>query len=773
MGQRALCAATPRWALSRKVPDTDTTTAANRGSGTDTYIERLTEEQKLCRELVLAHVLVLRVKSEVARGLHRGSARFRGERQKGWESHGDTRATQVALCTQAHHMQCPGLVLNLLLDWKNDAALVSRQFLDTVCLQHYASLKRLLESMRRSRAMYQALVLDVGAQHIPDDAYRRGTATGFVDALWRTDNVKAAIAVLRRLVESCTSGPSSEPVDELIPSLATRLMQMANEYGRPWTAHEVFSLCEPWLRHSAVAYSILMRPEAMACNSAEVVAVLRQMRRNQVVPDVYVWTMILDGMCRNGRIRQAMKLFSLHLLFVPHGVLADSVGIGGSSGADDPATVDPQNIWHEWYASSDEQGMLNPFIWSWMHELASLYRRSPRAGEQTGDQRIAVIPWLPTLVTHRLMLEHLGRAGMTAQLRGHYTALKKAWATYSRWLYPPGDRRASAAGFHGLEKIVLGHTVQRDVQARTDCGLAPAATATTAQVGTSDSDGYYTCCSAILALARTSGQKNPVPEHVLQPYPVGVAFGKVLEEYALSGDIRSMLHNMEQRPALNGISVWTSVVRCICTQVVRSPQNRLIQHPYQHFQPTPEQPRNGNDTWLDFVLELCTELAARDVHFTRMTFVALVQTCSRLGDMGKIVQLVAYMRERSFVRFNMGMLAQVLQIPRVPFAVKCDFIRSALESASSIDAAGRGADVANVAIRPNQSLLTLIVRLARAPEDVVHLKRIIGELDAKFGLALADRDRRYLRTLFMDPEMRAELEKTNNDATQFSLTLPA
>ncbi|KAJ2355355.1 hypothetical protein GGF43_002733 [Coemansia sp. RSA 2618] len=239
------------------------------------YVAGLTNAQQLDRELVLAHLLVLRVKGEAKRGRHQGSYLYRGMQQPGWQYRGDVRATQVALLTQAHRLQCSGLVLNLLLDWKNHVSLVSWQLLELVRLSHCVSARQLAESVRRSAVMYQALVLDSSdRQQLAEDAYSRETATGFVDGLWRADNLQAAIDMLRSLVERQHKAGQA-PVDQMLASLAIRTMQIASEFDERQKAFDVFALCKPWPQHSADAYNVLLHKPAMMCHTDEVVAILK------------------------------------------------------------------------------------------------------------------------------------------------------------------------------------------------------------------------------------------------------------------------------------------------------------------------------------------------------------------------------------------------------------------------------------------------------------------------------------------------------------------
>ncbi|KAJ2651504.1 37S ribosomal protein S24, mitochondrial [Coemansia sp. RSA 1250] len=319
-----------------------------------TYIDDLTEEQQLTRELVLAHVLMLKVKSEVAQGRHRGSAKF--NRQSGWASNGDSRALRVALITQAFHWQCPGLLLNLLLDWPSHAPLISRQFMDKICQRYFDTPEKLNTMAQRSQAIYKSLACQ---------------GTKFVDGLWNANNLDAGANMLSQLVEL------SNPPALLISSLAVRLMHMANKLGRVWVAHSVFNTCKPWLNQSPVAYSILLHPLAQNHDTWGISSLVQQMQHNRVVPDSYILTDIIGSMCRSGNIEQAKDLLS---------ILSGKYTIGIKLG-----------LWSS----------INSNIWLWLYELSKEYN-----GNWT--------PWQPTLATHQLMIKAFGRAGMVNELLKYY-----------------------------------------------------------------------------------------------------------------------------------------------------------------------------------------------------------------------------------------------------------------------------------------------------------------------------------------------------------------
>ncbi|KAJ2847109.1 hypothetical protein IWW36_004014 [Coemansia brasiliensis] len=322
-----------------------------------TYIDELTEEQQLARELALAHILMLKVKSEIAQGRHRGSAKFK--QQSGWASNGDSRAVRVALITQAFHWQCPGLLLNLLLDWHNHVPLISRQFMDKICQRYFDTPEKLIQMAQRSQAIYKSLACQ---------------RTKFVDCLWNAQNLNAGVNILYRLVDS------PEPPISLISSLAIRLMHMANEFGLAWTAHSVFNKCKTWLKQSPVAYSILLHPLAKSHDTWAILSLIQQMQQNGVVPDSYILTDIIGSMCRSGKLDQAK-----HLLSILSGQLT---------------TGTKPSLW----------SLINSNIWLWVY------------GQSTGYNG-KWIPWQPTLATHQLMIKALGRAGMIDQLIKYYELL--------------------------------------------------------------------------------------------------------------------------------------------------------------------------------------------------------------------------------------------------------------------------------------------------------------------------------------------------------------
>ncbi|KAJ2365238.1 hypothetical protein H4S01_003356 [Coemansia sp. RSA 2610] len=750
----------PRGAQFRRSGSSESPVTKDAGSErpSDAYIDLLSQEQLLDRELVLAQVLMLKLKRDVARGRHRGSSKCAAERLSGWQGAGDLRATQIALLVQAHHWSCPGLVLNLLLDWKTGAPLVSRHLLDKIARQHFGTSEQLVRATRRAQAIYKALVLDSG-DPVPEDAYRRGTATGFVDRLWYGNSLHVATDVLRRLAGPRDGpGKDTQPADQLISSLAIRLMHAADDCGQLWTAHDIFAQYRPWLHRSVVAYTILLHAEAMSNNMRAVVDILKQMRRSRVVPDPHIWTEIIDGLCRHGKIEAAKKLFSLHLLFVPRNSSCGLPAVTPTSAS--AFSGGEQNLWGEWFAENPKRNLLDPFIWSWMHELAYVYqnnlfaKRNPKGHQRSATPVYHVKPWLPTLVTHRIMAAALDRAGMSSELSRYCRLLKHSWPLYRRWLYP-NSKQATASqghwdGFQGIERIALGHMAQHSETARAAYQLghvtAPAKL---------EGEGYYAYCEEILALARNRVAADPSPTADAQLPPRSV-YVRALRSYALDTDIYPVVHHMRQQPWLNDIAVWTDLVRCITAQISRSPDNPLLRYPQLHREPSFNVAQQPRESWLDFIFELFHLLAARGVHFDQTTFGLVIRAAARTSDLEAIFRVLECMRAHSTVRLNVGMLVQLLEIEEVPFAGRCELVLKAVEAAASLGVGGH-TELCHVAVRPNPALVTRVIQQVQAPDDLARLIAVLRVLREKFGLALRDHDLRLLRTICTEPEMRAEL----------------
>ncbi|KAI8319919.1 hypothetical protein GQ54DRAFT_14309 [Martensiomyces pterosporus] len=603
----------------------------------------LTEAQKVDCELALTHIKVLEIRGELARGLHTGSTRGGYERSLRWSKSGELRDTRVALVGKAFNAKCPGLLLNLLLDWNTGAQLISTTFLDRICAEHLGSTRQLEESISVSKLLYDHIL--GSANEVAVSAARakskRGTTTRFVDVLWQMDNIEHGIAALRRLIDSANTSRGPSPPDSLISSLAIQLMQCCSRFNRMPKAHEIFDMCLPVLRQNPAAYNILMYPEAMAFNMHGVVSILRTMQRHGAVPDPVMWTTIMTGMCKSGRIEGAMKLFAMHLEFLPRrsivatgsarsnpdrlepdsteavpavdngqqslrdrsakGAISRSSSSGEGGQGTDTRLFAPlpgfhglsSNLWEEWYANSSKRYAIDPYIALLIRELANRYHdsKSPTArgaakagGGVQASKEAAVTPWLPTLATHKILLKYLSQHGMTNVLAKYFQLLKRVWPQYSQWaaVCQNSANPSESSGLRGIERIVHGHMAQHMPELRKVYGLYPVSGASSNSRPSEDrSPGYYTYCEDIISLAKRSSIEGSTP---LLQAPVGlrperVVYNKSLHAYALGGDMRTILHHMQRYPKLSDIATWTELVRCICTQVAEDPRDEMLVHP--------------------------------------------------------------------------------------------------------------------------------------------------------------------------------------------------
>ncbi|KAJ2499075.1 hypothetical protein GGH96_003808 [Coemansia sp. RSA 1972] len=676
-------------------------------------MNHLTLQQRLDREFVLAHVLALQVKGQVARGRHTGSAQFNArsdskdnEKPQGWESQGDPRGIRVAMLAQAQAWGCPALVLNVLLDWTNNAPLVSRQFLDRLCQEHLGTKEKVERAEQHSRKLYEM----IGAQ-----------GTQVVDHLWQADNAEEALQVLCKMVEQHKQMPVGRNMEakvnagsQLIASLAMRLMHECVDHGRGWMAHAVFAECEEHVRHEPAAYTVLLHAAAVGRNYIGVSAVLQHMQRAKCEPDAVAWTAVLDGLWRTGKGRQAMHLFALHLLFLSH---PDE---DGSSGL---MTSPFMEMWRSWH--TNKRGRGDPLIREWIHELANRFKYR--------DQHDP-IAWRPTMVTHRIMLEHLGRSAMKPELIAYLDTLRNMWHVYRKWLYPhkTNDSADYWHGFRSLEKIVLRH-------------LRPEA-ATDASVYV---DGYYMFCNEILNLAQTA--KEVSSKHV---YPESVARVSQLEASARRGDMRTIVQLMHEHPELNRQDTWVRVVRCICVQLKLRPDSTKIRRPGSNHA------SSEWTSWAEFLLAMCTTLANRGIHMPPLAFNLMVRSACSLGDMDSVLALTTYMRTRTRVRFHAGMLSSVLSVHEIPYATRCELFLHMLQSAARTNTR---AEWSNVGVRVNSTLVSRMVRLAQSPQDLRQLRHVLDVLGREHCVELVERDIERLRYLARDNKwIREELKTWKN-----------
>ncbi|KAJ2555683.1 hypothetical protein IWW35_000513 [Coemansia sp. RSA 1878] len=687
---------------------------------TKSYMNLLTLQQRLDREFVLAHILALRVKGEVARGRHTGSAQFNArsnskgdEQAQGWESQGDPRGIRVAMLAQAQAWGCPALMLNVLLDWTNNAPLVSRQFLDRLCQEHLGTKEKVERAENHSRKLYEMI---------------RAQGTQVVDHLWQADNTEEALQVLCNMVERQKEMRVGHNMDanvnagsRLIASLAIRLMHECVDHGRGWMAHAVFAKCEEFVKYEPAAYTVLLHAAAVGGNYFGVLAVLQRMHRAKCEPDAVVWTAVLDGLWRTGKGLQAQSLFAMHLLFLSH------PEDDGSSGLIMSPYMDMWQLWHK-----DKRYRGDPLIQEWIHELANLFQYRHQ------NDRIA---WRPTMATHRIMLEHLGRNGMKPELIAYLDTLRNMWHVYRKWLYPRRQMTSNVEvgsadywhGFRSLEKIVLRH-LRPEAEIDTKSGYV---------------NGYYMFCREILDLAQTT---SGVSSELV--YPESVTRVSQLEERARQGDMQAVVQLMHKHPELNRQDTWVHIVRCICEQVKQQPDSAQIRRPGSNH-------AAGEWTsWAEFLLAMCTLLAARGIHMPPLGFNLMVRTACSVGDMNSVLALTTYMRTHTRVRFHAGMLSSILSVYKVPYAAKCDLFLHMLQSSARV---GTHSEWSNVAVRVNPTLVSYMVRLAESLDDVQHLRQVVDVLGREHCVELGAQDIEQLRSLAMDSaQIREELKTWKN-----------
>ncbi|KAJ2414175.1 hypothetical protein GGI10_002566, partial [Coemansia sp. RSA 2530] len=641
------------------------------------YMDTLSIEQRAKVELVLAHIYVLQVRREVAHGRHTGTL----GKEMSWSKSGDMRSTQVALISKAFNHACPGLLLNLLLDWNTGAALVSPQFLDNICARYLTNAARIRDSLEAGRQIYDLVMSDAGAN-------RGVRTTGFVDALWAADNLEVARRALDEL--RLLGGGVG---DSVISSLAIQLMHCASKVSHINVASQIFDRYKLWLRKSPAAYNILLHHKALAYDIPEVVAIVKTMRANDVYPDAVTWTTIMNGMCLNGRTEQAMKLFAMHMEFLPtprkyDDVLeCDNMLYAPTSGL---MPLVP-NLWQEWYANTSRAFTIHPYFVTLLRGMAAHYQEplaTNRRGKRPTMDKSTPVPWLPTLATHKILLKHLGRDHCLREITTYYALLKQYWPhQYSRWSGVNG-RTGDGDGLRGIERLVRGYVSQSVPELRAIYDLGP-----DDKVGSSPL--YYDYCEKILHL---SSMYNGKMHSETRSHPDRLVFNKSLAAYALDGDIRTILGLMEKHPGLHDIATWTELVRCVLIQILDNPGD-----------PHMRQPLLSAD-WLEFLLDVEQRLSLRGIQFTQVTFGQIIQSAVQRLEFSAIPRVVRHMSQKSTVRFNVDMLRMVLRL-EFPFHLKCELVKNTL--------------IYNECAKPDDKLLTLVVRMAESGEDVGRLPEIV------------------------------------------------
>ncbi|KAJ1664465.1 hypothetical protein IW140_003880 [Coemansia sp. RSA 1813] len=729
---------------SSELPETSDPTTTDRSNY---YIHDLPIQIQHRRELLLAHINTLKIKAQAARGKHWQIAK-RGGRGKSvpivrisWDSRNPVAICQAMKATALHQM-CPGLLLNTLIEFPQPARLPAHLY-KLVCRKFLGSADDTWRALTAAKYMYDAVAAGGG-----EDRQGKPRASPFLAPLWNTDNLVAAKSIIESLVTDAfhlneAEHPDTaavEALDSLIAVTSTQLMHVAFAFGDRRLAYDVFHGCHRWLKDSLVAYSMLMHQEARVFNMPAISSILRTMRTQGVAPDPIIWTDIMDGMCRNGRHDLAKKLFSLHMLFLPH-ERDKAEGAGQSPNtlyvpSVQAATDGPPNIWMEWFTDPNPHSDVDSFVWSWMQELAEKYHADPSS----------VVPWLPTMATHRIFLKHLFKAGRTTDATEYYRLLRKSWMQYSQWVkYPrkqyPNDTQS--CGLSAIERLVHGCLAQSFSNVRDLYGLGPAAKELEL---VNKGSQYYRYCGVIMKLAMlrpepaTSDPPASGKGDVLSPEQT--TYSKTIREYSRQGDMHSILHHMLRVPWLNDATVWTSLVQCICTQVVEHPDDPKMAHPrsslslLKRLNPKQVDEEGGFD-WLHLVFDIAAALASKGMAFTHVTYGSLVQACVQMEDFGKVTRIIDHMQAHSYVRFTPDMLRMVLSSSAFDLHAKWELIKGTFGIDSikshSTDAACSPPPRFST-VHPDRLFLSFVLRLAEAPKDFELLREIVSDFDACFGV---------------------------------------
>ncbi|KAJ2643334.1 hypothetical protein IW137_002419 [Coemansia sp. RSA 1287] len=211
---------------------------------------------------------------------------------------------------------------------------------------------------------------------------------------------------------------------------------------------------------------------------------------------------------------------------------------------------------------------------------------------------------------------------------------------------------------------------------------------------------------------------------------------------------------MHKHPELNCQDTWVHIVRCICEQVKQQPDSAQIRRPGSNH-------AAGEWTlWAEFLLAMCTLLAARGIHMPPLGFNLMVHTACSVGDMNSVLALTTYMHTHTHVQFHAGMLSSILSVYKVPYAAKCDLFLHMLQSSARV---GAHSEWSNVAVQVNPTLVLYMVRLAESLDDVQHLCQVVDVLGREHCVELGAQDIEQLRSLAMDSaQIREELKTWKN-----------
>ncbi|KAJ2166617.1 hypothetical protein GGF45_005782 [Coemansia sp. RSA 551] len=342
------------------------------------------------------------------------------------------------------------------------------------------------------------------------------------------------------------------------------------------------------------------------------------------------------------------------------------------------------------------------------------------------------------MAMHHIMLKHLGHNGMKPELIAYLETLRNMWHVYCKCLYPchqmTSNIEASSAdywhGFQSLEKIVLQH-LQPESEIAAESGYI---------------NGYYMFCGEILDLEQTASGASS--EHV---YPESMTRVSQLEESARQGDMQAVVQLMHKHPELNCQDTWVHIVQCICKQVKQQPDSVQIQQPGSNH-------AAGEWTlWAEFLLAMCTLLAACGIHMSPLGFNLMVCTACSVGDMNSVLALTTYMHTHTHVQFHAGMLSSILSVNKVPYAAKCDLFLHMLQSSAHV---GAHSEWSNVAVQVNSTLVSYMVQLAESLCDVQHLHQVVDVLGQEHCVELGAQDIEQLWSLAMDSAQIQEELKT-------------
>ncbi|KAJ2673418.1 hypothetical protein GGI25_004753 [Coemansia spiralis] len=782
---------------SRRDEGADSVDDTNTG---DYYFDKLPSSTQVKRELILAHIRALDLKSQVARGNHWADKRNTAKKNVGisWDSSGDPAKVCWALSVIGAKKRCVGLLFNILLEIGRPESSIHPGLCKFICRTYLGSADNLRQALLASRQLYEEVVGRSG--EIRQAKIKGFGHTGFFDALWNADHFTVAKKEINGLVEAADNLQTrSAPLDTLIEVMSTQLIQMSFTFGIQQLGDEVFRLCFPWLKKSKIAYNILLDKEARNFNMKAVVAILKTMKQYGVMPDPVVWTTLIDRLCYKSRLDQAKAIFALHLLFLPRiqskdplELSADELEYYDSDEIANSQTPTPTrkqeqrrrqeqeqeqeqtatlyaptnarvsnepHIWEQWLNESREKNSVDPFIWNWLHELAREYHRENQSLDAKRKLRkkkdIAstqgVIPWLPTLATHKIFLKHLAKAGKTADVAAYFILLKKSWPQYSQWLKYPSKtypKRGNSCSFRSIERYVYAFLAPVAPDIREFYGLD---TVPNPNLG-HGSQNYYRFYKQIIELASmpyTNSLIVPWDSNSGTPAPERMVFSKTIRYHAECKDMYSIVHYMLKFPWLNDAAVWTSLIQCIVAQIAESPDNDLLLYPPLLQLPTFRS--NGRiaaaesrqPDWLDFVFQVAKVLSDSGVELTQVTFGVLIQACCQFGDFDGVARIVGFMRENTCTRFNVEMLRMVIKTTSFPLQDQWTIIKNALnikeikrqiKNGKPAGVATPSEMISRSIIHPNNALLSLIINMAKTSQDLFGLREVVEDFKACFGI---------------------------------------